>query len=393
MNVDPTNIARGLILPPLSLYIHIPWCVRKCPYCDFNSHGVSGTLPVAEYIASLIADCKQDAHYAQGRDIQSIFFGGGTPSLLSGQDIGNILRGIGEHFSLAKNCEITLESNPGTAEYSNFEGYLAAGVNRLSLGAQSFNESQLNTLGRIHAPQDTSRAYGLARAAGFNNINLDLMFALPQQSCAEAMADLDEALALAPEHLSWYQLTIEPNTAFYSKPPRLPDDDTSWEIQQSGMKRLAKAGYQQYEVSAYSRPEREAKHNRNYWEFGDYLALGAGAHGKITLAEKREIVRYNKTRQPDHYLQALKNGRFTAHCESITQRNLPFEFMMNALRLNQGVPAALFQQRTGLALESVAPQLSQLKKLGLLLERPDTLAASDRGRQYLNSLLEAFLVE
>lgn len=388
---DAMTQPAQLTLPPLSLYVHIPWCVRKCPYCDFNSHGVRGELPVDAYIDALLADCSVDRHFAQQRPIHSVFFGGGTPSLLPGKAIARLLDGLRERLDFTHDCEITLETNPGTAEYSNFADYRAAGVNRISLGAQSFNALQLQQLGRIHQPENIQNAFTQARNAGFDNINLDLMFALQGQSCADAMRDLEAAIALEPEHISWYQLTIEPNTAFYSNPPNLPDDDTSWEIQQAGIQRLTAAGYAQYEVSAYARPGKQAAHNINYWEFGDYMAIGAGAHGKITWPDESRIERYQKTRLPDHYLAAAQPCAFTSHRETLAAHNLPFEFMMNALRLNQGVASQLFTARTGLTLASLEPQLTVLREKGLLGTDPQRLCATAMGHQYLNSLLESLL--
>lgn len=378
-------------LPPLSLYIHVPWCVRKCPYCDFNSHSVNGELPIDHYVDCLLQDANQDLGFAQQRPLESIFFGGGTPSLLPGHAVARLLHGLREILPFADHCEITLETNPGTAEYDNFSRYRDAGVNRLSLGAQSFSAQQLQRLGRIHQPDDTRQAFSLARQAGFDNINLDLMFALPEQTLTQALDDLNQAIDLAPEHLSWYQLTIEPNTAFYSQPPSLPDDDSSWAIQQSGQQRLSAAGYQQYEISAYARAGKVAYHNRNYWQFGDYMAIGAGAHGKITLADSGEIFRYQKTRLPEHYLAAATSRRFTAQKTPLSAHNLPFEFMMNALRLNAGVEARLYSERTGLSLDAMTLQLAELRRQGLLSDDVTRLAATDLGRQYLNSLLEKLL--
>lgn len=380
-------------LPPLSLYVHIPWCVRKCPYCDFNSHAASGQLPVEAYVQALYNDLQHDAHLAQGRKLNSIFFGGGTPSLLPSQAIESILQFIDKHVGLNDNCEITLEANPGTAEYQSLSGYRAAGVNRLSFGVQSFSNVQLQQLGRIHSAQEAILAIELAREAGFDNINLDLMFGLPHQSPTQAMEDLEKAIALQPQHLSWYQLTIEANTDFYSHPPTLPDEDAIWETQTNGQALMAAAGFHQYEISAYAKSKREAQHNLNYWRFGDYLAIGAGAHGKITLLD--QILRYQKTRSPEHYLDAVKKhaitNPYTCKAEPVEPAALPFEFMMNALRLTDGVERELYAQRTGLDLSALSMLIKRLQQQGLLLSDSARIRASAHGLQYLNSLLEQFL--
>jgi len=367
--------------------------VRKCPYCDFNSHQQEGRLPIKEYVKALKKDLMHDAHLAQGRKLRSIFFGGGTPSLMPAEAVAEILSFVTEKVGLEHHCEITLESNPGTAEYYNYSGYRQAGVNRLSLGVQSFSNTQLQTLGRIHSRDEVELAYGLAREAGFDNINLDLMFGLPHQTPEDACHDLEQALTLNPEHISWYQLTIEQNTAFYSAPPPLPDDDRLWEIQTSGQAMLASAGFHQYEISAYAHLRRQAQHNVNYWQFGDYLAIGAGAHGKITLFD--QVLRYQKTRLPAHYLAAANSTKgtnpFTCKADPVETDALPFEFMMNALRLTDGVPSELFQDRTGLDLNILAPKLTKQRALGLLSNDPNRIKATNKGQQYLNTLLEAYL--
>ena len=374
-----------LALPPLALYIHIPWCVRKCPYCDFNSHEAR-ELPEGAYLQALISDLEQEQSYAQGRRLQSIFIGGGTPSLMSGGFFATLLQEVAERVPFSDDIEITMEANPGTTEAHRFEAYRAAGVNRLSLGVQSFHAAQLAQLGRIHGADEALRAFSQARAAGFDNINIDLMHGLPEQSVTQALEDLNQAIDLGPEHISWYQLTIEPNTAFYSSPPVLPPDDTLWEIQEAGQASLARAGFEQYEISAYARDNRRARHNLNYWAFGDYLAIGAGAHGKITLADQDEIVRYRKTRLPEHYLRPTPHFRVGE--QSISAAELPFEFMMNVLRLNHGVSEDLFTSRTGLQLSVLEPVLGQLRRQHLL--QADRLAATEKGRLFLNNLLEQF---
>ncbi len=373
-------------LPPLSLYIHVPWCVRKCPYCDFNSHAASGTLPQEAYLAALLDDLREDLALIQGRDIATVFIGGGTPSLLPGHFYQQLFRAMGSYLRFAADAEITLEANPGTVEHGRFEDYLEAGINRLSLGIQSFNPRQLAILGRIHDSSSAHRAIEAALRAGFDNFNLDLMHGLPGQTPAEAVADLEAARSWQPPHLSWYQLTVEPNTEFYSRPPQLPDDDRLWDIFEAGATLLRGHGYQDYEVSAWSQPGRASRHNLNYWSFGDYLALGAGAHGKITFASG-EIRRYWKTRQPDAYLNRI--GSRTAGSQTIEDAELPLEFMMNALRLTNGVDEHLFTERTGLPLSRLTAILGQLRQENLL--HPGRLQATEHGQRYLNSLLERFL--
>ncbi|MBK7301408.1 MAG: radical SAM family heme chaperone HemW [Moraxellaceae bacterium] len=342
-------------LPPLSLYIHVPWCVRKCPYCDFNSHTSPQSLPEDEYIAALLLDIDQDLAWLQGRAIHSVFIGGGTPSLLSPQAYQQLFSQLKQKMTFEANCEITLEANPATVEHGSFEGYLEAGINRLSLGIQSFNGLQLKNLGRIHGQSEAEKAILLAKAAGFTNFNLDLMHGLPNQSLEEALLDIEIALSFKPPHLSWYQLTIEPNTAFYRQPPVLPDDDTLWAIQEAGQQKLAQAGLLQYEVSAYTH-NKPSQHNLNYWQFGDYLAIGAGAHGKVTTPQG--IFRYRKTRLPKDYLAAAPQQQARLGLEKVSNDDLSFEFMMNGLRLKQGVPIAYFEQRTGLSWPLLEAQLA-----------------------------------
>ncbi len=375
-------------LPPLSLYIHVPWCVRKCPYCDFNSHTSPQSLPEKAYVAALIADLQADLAWVQGRKIGSVFIGGGTPSLFSGQTYQDLFTQLRQHLDFSSDCEVTLEANPATVEHDNFEGYLAAGINRLSLGVQSFNPTHLQTLGRIHSQQDAFNAIQLAKTAGFSNFNLDLMHGLPQQDLSQALEDIDYALCFHPTHLSWYQLTIEPNTAFYRQPPALPDDDILWAIQEAGQQKLALAGFQQYEVSAYSQ-QRPSKHNLNYWQFGDYLAIGAGAHGKVTTPEG--IFRYRKTRLPKDYLAAAPQQQARLGLEKIVTEDLYFEFMMNALRLKNGVPIDYFEQRTGLAWADLLTQIQPaLNKQWLTLDTQH-IKCTDLGFNYLNDVLSLFL--
>ncbi|MCV6606305.1 MAG: radical SAM family heme chaperone HemW, partial [Porticoccaceae bacterium] len=306
-----------LTLPPLSLYIHIPWCVRKCPYCDFNSHTAGGELPEADYVAALLADLKNDLSYVQGRRIHSIFFGGGTPSLFSPRAIQQILDGVAREIGFDSNIEITLEANPGTFEQQKFADFRAAGVNRLSIGIQSFDDLHLQQLGRIHSAREAHSVASMARAAGFDNFNLDLMHGLPGQSLDDALNDLRRAIAIEPNHLSWYQLTIEPNTAFYRQPPKLPEDSVLEAVFDHGQQLLADSGFEQYEVSAYARDGQASSHNLNYWQFGDYLGIGAGAHGKVTLAQKQQVIRSRKTRAPKDYLQRTRSGDFNGPLDVI----------------------------------------------------------------------------
>ncbi|MCG8670435.1 MAG: radical SAM family heme chaperone HemW [Pseudomonadales bacterium] len=377
-----------LIQPPLSLYIHFPWCVRKCPYCDFNSHETNA-IPETEYINALLNDFHQDASLWQGRELKSIFMGGGTPSLFSAKAIDELLKQLRQNIDFAPDIEITLEANPGTFEQEKFAGYHAAGINRLSVGVQSFNSEHLSTLGRIHTADEASQAMYSLRSAGFNNFNIDIMHGLPNQSIEQALADLQQAITLKPTHLSWYQLTIEPNTIFYSKPPRLPKDEILWQIQETGQDLLAANGYEQYEISAYSQDERQSKHNLNYWRFGDYLALGAGAHGKITDSKKQQIIRYQKTRLPKDYLNSDKV--FTASQKTIDCDELNFEFFMNGFRLNQGVSKSDYECLTGLKLEHTNKPIEKAIALGLLQETATAWIPTEQGRLYLNDLLQLFL--
>jgi len=375
-------------LPPLSLYIHIPWCVRKCPYCDFNSHRVQGELPERDYVRALLADLDNELEKVQSRELVSIFFGGGTPSLFSAKAFEQLLADIKNRLAFAANIEITLEANPGTFEQEKFSAYRNLGINRLSLGVQSFSAKQLLALGRIHSNTEALYAAQSAREAGFTNFNLDLMHGLPQQSINEALDDLKQAIALNPTHISWYQLTLEPNTEFWSKPPKLPEDEHLWAIQQEGQIFLAEQGYQQYEVSAYAKNNLQAQHNLNYWQFGDYLGIGAGAHGKWTTADGN-IYRNWKTRLPKDYLNPAKP--FSAGQRLLTKEELPFEFMLGTLRLNQGVPTQLFSQRCGLDPQVLDKPCQKAQQLGLLEEDKNQLVATEKGRLFLNDLLQLFM--
>ncbi|MED7668054.1 radical SAM family heme chaperone HemW [Pseudomonas moraviensis subsp. stanleyae] len=375
-------------LPPLALYIHIPWCVRKCPYCDFNSHTASPVLPEQEYVDALLADLDQDLHAVYGRELTSIFFGGGTPSLFSAEALGRLLKGVEQRIPFADDIEITLEANPGTFEQEKFVAYRKLGINRLSIGIQSFQQEKLEALGRIHNGDEAVRAAGMARQAGFDNFNLDLMHGLPDQSLDDALSDLRQAIALKPTHISWYQLTLEPNTVFWNQPPVLPEDDTLWDIQEAGQALLAEHGYAQYEVSAYAQAGRPARHNLNYWSFGDFIGIGAGAHGKLSHPDGR-IVRTWKTRLPKDYLNPAKS--FQAGEKLLSNDEMPFEFLMNALRLTAGVESRLYPERTGLSLDSLAEGRREAEQSGLLQVEPSRLAATERGQLFLNDLLQQFL--
>lgn len=375
-------------LPPLALYIHIPWCVRKCPYCDFNSHTASPVLPEQKYVDALLADLDQDLHAVYGRELTSIFFGGGTPSLFSAEALGRLLKGVEQRIPFAADIEITLEANPGTFEQEKFVAYRKLGINRLSIGIQSFQQEKLEALGRIHNGDEAVRAAGMARQAGFDNFNLDLMHGLPDQSLDDALSDLRQAIALQPTHISWYQLTLEPNTVFWNQPPVLPEDDTLWDIQEAGQALLAEHGYAQYEVSAYAQAGRPARHNLNYWSFGDFIGIGAGAHGKLSHPDGR-IVRTWKTRLPKDYLNPAKS--FQAGEKSLSNDEMPFEFLMNALRLTAGVESRLYPERTGLSLETLAEGRREAEQSGLLQVEPSRLAATERGQLFLNDLLQQFL--
>ena len=375
-------------LPPLAAYVHIPWCVRKCPYCDFNSHAAGPSLPEDAYVTALLADLACDLDQVQGRKLSSIFFGGGTPSLFSPAALGRILDGLEQRIGFADDIEITLEANPGTFEQAKFRDYRRLGINRLSIGVQSFQPAKLVALGRIHDGNEAVRAADMARAAGFDNFNLDLMHGLPDQSLDDALSDLRTAIAQQPTHLSWYQLTVEPNTEFWSKPPELPEDETLWDIQEAGQVLLAEHGYDQYETSAYAQPGRQARHNLNYWTFGDFLGLGAGAHGKSSTPDGA-IHRHWKTRLPKDYLDPSK--RFRAGGKRLTEEELPFEFLMNVLRLTDGVPAALFSLRTGLQPALLADGRREAQERGLLERDPQQLAATAKGQLFLNDLLQLFL--
>lgn len=380
-----------LVSPKLSLYIHIPWCVEKCPYCDFNSHVLKDTIPEQDYVEQLIADLDSDIQRFKlsNRKLHSIFIGGGTPSLFSSLAIKLLLSNVFARFEVDKDIEITLEANPGTIEANKFDGFYEAGVSRLSIGVQSFSSEKLIKLGRIHNSQQAQRAAQLAHASGVNSFNLDLMHGLPNQSVEHALDDLITAISLKPAHLSWYQLTIEPNTAFYSKPPKLPVDDTLWNIQDQGFSLLKEAGYEQYEISAFSKANFQCQHNLNYWQFGDYLGIGCGAHGKISDAANNKVIRTVKVKHPKGYLD--KNRSHLDKIFTVESEELPFEYMMNQLRLHSSFTLEQYQSLTGLSAQTVLPILHQAEDKSLMFIKNKHWHVSPLGHRYLNDLLGMFL--
>lgn len=381
-----------LLPPPLALYIHIPWCVKKCPYCDFNSHGKKNALPVADYVAALARDLEQDLPLVWGRTVHSVFFGGGTPSLFPGAAIGEILAMASARLRFAPECEITLECNPGTAEFDRFESYLAAGVNRLSFGVQSFDDGCLARLGRIHDADKARSAVKQAQDAGFGNINLDLMYALPEQTLAMARQDVEQAIALQPQHLSHYQLTLEPNTLFAAKPPAgIPEMDDAWDMQEQCIALMAEHGYEQYEVSAYAKPEKRCQHNLNYWQYGDYLGIGAGAHGKISSGADGSILRRWKPKHPETYIASAGTAQGIGGDEFVTPENRPFDYMLNALRLVDGFSLADFEYRTGLSREIISPQLEIAFQNGWLTQNGDAVKPTELGQRFANDVMGLFL--
>ena len=381
-----------LVPPPLSLYVHIPWCVQKCPYCDFNSHALKTELPELDYIDALIDDLETDLMAYQlvngQRPLHSIFIGGGTPSLISPAEIGRLLTAIEARIPFSDNIEITMEANPGTVEAGRFEGYRQAGVNRISIGIQSFQDEKLQRLGRIHGSQEAIKAIELAKSAGLNSFNTDLMHGLPDQSIADAIGDLKQAIALDPPHLSWYQLTIEPNTLYYSKPPTLPDDDDLWDIFEQGHALLTAAGYQQYEISGYSKAGKQCQHNLNYWRFGDYLGIGCGAHGKISFDDGR-IIRTVKVKHPRGYLHADKP--YLSEQISVADSERPFEFFMNRFRLLEACPKQDFIDRTGLPLTTIEANIDWAIEQNYLHDNDDHWQITEHGKLFLNDLLAAFV--
>ncbi len=390
VTIDAATLTRPRFaaLPPLALYVHLPWCMRKCPYCDFNSHEVRGALPEDAYVDALLADLEAALPGVWGRKVVSVFMGGGTPSLFSATSIDRLLAGIRARVPLLPDAEVTLEANPGTFERQKFAGFFAAGVNRLSLGVQSFDPGQLRALGRVHDADEARRAAEAALMI-FGNVNLDLMYALPQQTVAGARADVAAALAFAPPHLSLYHLTLEPNTLFHRHPPAVPDDDVAADIEDAVHAALADAGYRQYETSAFARPGRQCAHNTNYWRFGDYLGIGAGAHSKLSFPDR--IVRQVRWKQPQQYLERVAEGRPLQDEIAVGRADIGFEFMLNALRLTDGVPASLFAERTGYPLSLVASALDTATRKGLLETDPTLLKPTALGRRFLNDLQALFL--
>lgn len=379
-------------LPPLSLYIHIPWCIKKCPYCDFNSHGLKnqnlGNIPEQAYVEQLLKDFTQDFEFIQNRRLHSIFIGGGTPSLFSAQAYEQLFAGIFEQITPVNNIEITLEANPGAVDEGRFEGFYAAGINRLSIGCQSFNDRHLKKLGRIHDHLAAVNAIRSAKQAGFSNFNIDLMFGLADQTRSEALRDLQMAVELQPSHLSWYQLTLEPNTLFHRFPPKLPDDDLIADIHSQGKQLLHQHGFAQYEISAFAKANQRCQHNLNYWQFGDYLAIGAGAHGKITRLAQQDIVRFVKHKHPKTYLQA---SDFFVEQKPIDPRQLTFEFMLNYSRLMQAIPFADFENRTGLSKDLLISNLKTAEDKGLVKIHQESCMVTEQGHQFLNDLQLLFL--
>ncbi len=373
---------------PLSLYVHIPWCIKKCPYCDFNSHEAREALPEENYINALIADLHTQLDFLEQQEIISIFIGGGTPSLFSAQSISRLLDEINKKLTLASTIEITLEANPGTLDQKNFFGFHAAGVNRISIGTQSFSNTHLSVLGRVHDNQAAIDAVNVAKKAGFKNINIDLMHGLPQQSLQEAKYDIQQALTLEPNHISYYQLTIEPNTRFYQHPPALPTTELCWEIQEQGKALLAEHGYQQYEVSAYAQDQYFCRHNQNYWQFGDYLGIGAGAHQKLSY--ENEIVRSDKPPHPQQYMRSITDGN-SHPVKKLAKDEIEFEFLLNALRLTSGFRIPMYELHTGLQYESLQIRLNALFDQGLLLQIDDRICCSEQGYRYLDTVLQHVL--
>ena len=377
--------------PPLSLYVHIPWCVRKCPYCDFNSHEARDEIPEAAYIDALIADLEQDLPAVWGRTVETVFFGGGTPSLFSPEGIDRLLADVRARIPLKPEAEITLEANPGTVDHARFKGFREAGINRLSIGIQSFQPELLKKIGRIHSGTEAITAVEAAHQAGFKNFNLDLMFGLPGQTQKQALQDLQMARDLQPAHISWYELTIEPNTWFHRHPPQRPDDDTLWEMQQAGRTLLEAAGYQRYEVSAYGRAQRQCRHNMNYWQFGDYLGIGAGAHAKISDAATQGITRTAKQRHPRNYLDNAHSNARISSSTRITPADALLEFAMNALRLDQGFSPAAFTAATGLSYTRIESIVNEGVADGLLSHDRSVIRTTPKGQHYLNELLQQWM--
>lgn len=377
--------------PPLGLYVHMPWCVRKCPYCDFNSHAVPESLPADEYIRALVADLEQDLPLAWGRPVGSIYFGGGTPSLFSADQIAEFLSATRARLNLRPDVEITLEANPGTIEHDSFSAYAQAGVNRVSLGVQSFDDGLLKSIGRIHGREEIEQSLRSLNLAGISNFNIDLMYALPGQSAAQSRRDIELAINAGPAHISFYQLTIEPNTAFAVQPPALPEEDMAWDMQQTGLEMLEAAAYKQYEISAFAQAGLQSRHNMNYWRYGDFLAVGAGAHGKITLPAEDEVRRYAKHRHPRRYLQGLDSGDWLAENRLLGSKERVFEFFLNQLRLKHGVNIGDFSARTGLSWQVVESRVQQAIDKGLMEIDRTSLRPTELGWKFVNDIQQIFL--
>lgn len=377
---------------PFSLYIHLPWCVKKCPYCDFNSHLFNNfEQQENQYINALIKDMEFESLRVKDREINTVFFGGGTPSLFSVNGIEKILNAINKYFKIASTAEITLEANPGTFETEKFQGFFQVGINRLSIGVQSFSDKKLSSLGRIHDSKEAVKAIEIAKHSGFENLNIDLMYGLPEQTNKEALEDLQTAINFQPSHISWYELTIEPNTVFYSKPPKLPDDTNVWDMHLAGKERLEKASYQQYEVSAYG--IRQCQHNINYWQFGDYLGLGAGAHGKLTNKESKQVERFARVKLPQSYIEKTALNLMIAEHRTLSESDLIFEFMLNAFRLSNGFEIALFEQRTGLSADCISELLKYAKEKNWITVNQGIVRTTAIGKQYLNEVISLFVPE
>jgi putative oxygen-independent coproporphyrinogen III oxidase len=378
-------------LPPLSLYVHLPWCVRKCPYCDFNSHEVKGDLPGDEYVEALLKDLEQELPLVWGRIVHSIFFGGGTPSLFSARQIAALMSGFRSLLRVYPEAEVTLEANPGTTEHDSFSAYREAGVNRISLGVQSFNDDRLSDIGRIHGRAEVERAVAAIHRSGIQNFNIDLMFALPGQTAGDALQDIRDAVACEPAHVSHYQLTIEPNTAFHASPPALPGEDAAWEMQQECAGELSRAGYRQYEISAWARPDFQCRHNLNYWRYGDFLGIGAGAHGKITLPSEQAVRRRVRQRHPRSWMQGVWEGKGIIEDRALDPAERVFEFFLNQLRLREGVLKEQLEPRTGIAWNEVSARVSEAIEKGLLMDESGVLAPTGLGWRFSNEIQAIFL--
>ena len=378
-------------LPPLSLYVHLPWCVRKCPYCDFNSHAVKEKMPADDYVAALLKDLEQELPLVWGRLVHSIFFGGGTPSLFSASQISTLIGGIRSLLRVSPEAEITLEANPGTTEHDSFVAYREAGINRVSLGVQSFNDDRLSDIGRIHGRAEVEQAVMAIHRSGIRNFNIDLMFGLPGQSLRQALNDIRDAIDCEPAHISHYQLTIEPNTGFHAKPPALPDEDTGWKMQQEGGEVLSLAGYVQYEISAWAQPDRQCRHNLNYWRYGDFVGIGAGAHGKITLPSEQSIRRRIRQRHPVSWMNGVRDGGGVAQDRELDSGERVFEFFLNQLRLRDGVMKSQFEPRAGVAWSEVADRVKVAIEKGLLKDENGLLSPTELGWRFSNETQAIFL--